>query len=231
MENMNNGSAKSDAYEAARAMATEFTEAPGNDRESVTTDIIDLEWKMFSTVPNVGGPADCQSEDETFKIMRRSQFHTWSDATLRSYRDDLKYAVREGRNLMTEKYARMMSVTHPEEYAKIAPALPPLPDTMLQLVQRIADQHAAWDDAVAQKYPNLRGKGRIREEAAQAGGSPTAQTYLIGELLTYSPATVQCVFADVENAVSAGRNLVEEQLEATVKQYGWSDLATAETHQ
>ena len=42
---------------------------------------------------------------DTFKIMRKSQAATWSDELLASYLEDLKTATREGRNIMTEKYA------------------------------------------------------------------------------------------------------------------------------
>lgn len=75
---------------------------------------------MFSHVSNVGGPASCQMRPDTFKIMRKSQAATWSDELLASYLEDLKAATREGRNIMTEKYARMMESTFPEEYRKLA---------------------------------------------------------------------------------------------------------------
>lgn len=65
---------------------------------------------------DVGGPASCQMRPDTFKIMRKSQAATWSDELLASYLEDLKTATREGRNIMTEKYARMMESTFPEEY-------------------------------------------------------------------------------------------------------------------
>lgn len=211
--------------------SNELDYVPGHDAETLIEEIIHLEWEMFTQVNNVGGPADCQSEDETFAIMRRAQFRTWSEAALFLYRDDVKAARRDGRNLMTEKYARMMSVTHPDEYARIAAQLPVIDAESFRLVDRIATQHDLWDREVAKKYPNIRGRGRQREEESQAGGGPTANTYLIGELLTYSLPTLQQVLTDVETALNEGRNLVELQLAETVKQYGWADLATAEQNQ
>ena len=75
-------------------------------RDELMSEIIKLEWDMFSHVSNVGGPASCQMRPDTFKIMRKSQAATWSDELLASYLEDLKTATREGRNIMTEKYAR-----------------------------------------------------------------------------------------------------------------------------
>ncbi|MBQ7585345.1 MAG: DUF4125 family protein, partial [Desulfovibrionaceae bacterium] len=77
------------------------------DRNACLEAIVDLEWKMFSAVQNVGGRASCQNDPQTFRIMRLSQCATWDDALISSYLDDLKLATLEGRNLMTEKYARM----------------------------------------------------------------------------------------------------------------------------
>lgn len=199
--------------------------------KELVDEIIRAEWDMFSTVPNAGGPAACQSQDQTFEIMRRAQFSTWSEESLISYRRDLAMATAQGRNLMTEKYARMMSVTHPEEYAQIESMLPAIPERVFVLVEAISAQHRMWDERVAEELPKVRGRGRTRDEEAQVGAVPTANTYLIGELLTYSEATLDCLMRDVEAAVSNGRNLVREQLEATVRAYGWESLDAAEAAQ
>lgn len=42
-------------------------------RDELMSEIIKLEWDMFSHVSNVGGPASCQMRPDTFKIMRKSQ--------------------------------------------------------------------------------------------------------------------------------------------------------------
>ena len=92
-------------------------------RDDLMSEIIKLEWEMFSHVSNVGGPASCQLRPDTFKIMRKSQAATWPDELLTSYLEDLKAATRDGRNIMTEKYARMMESTFPEEYRTLAASL------------------------------------------------------------------------------------------------------------
>ena len=45
-------------------------------RDELMSEIIKLEWDMFSHVSNVGGPASCQMRPDTFKIMRKSQAAT-----------------------------------------------------------------------------------------------------------------------------------------------------------
>lgn len=82
--------------------------------------VVTAEWEMFSNVQNVGGKASCQMDPKTFRIMRSSQMDNWDDELLGSYLEDLLNARLEGRNLVTEKYARMMESTFPEEYAQLA---------------------------------------------------------------------------------------------------------------
>ena len=96
--------------------------------------VVTAEWEMFSNVQNVGGKASCQMDPKTFRIMRSSQMDNWDDELLGSYLEDLLNARLEGRNLVTEKYARMMESTFPEEYAQLADSLPPLdPEAMAQV--------------------------------------------------------------------------------------------------
>ena len=64
-------------------------------RDELMSEIIKLEWDMFSRVSNVGGPASRQMRPDTFKIMRKSQAATWSDELLASYLEDLKAATRK----------------------------------------------------------------------------------------------------------------------------------------
>ncbi|MDI9588749.1 MAG: DUF4125 family protein [Acidobacteriota bacterium] len=191
--------------------------------------IVEGEWEMFHSVNNVGGPAECQSQQNTFEIMRRAQFSTWGDKTLSCYLEDIKKAQVQGRNLMTEKYARMMAVTHPAEFEQIAPMLPPVDAQVVEMATKIAAYHEKWDVEAAEKYPFIRANGRPFDgEAPQEQTS--ADTYMRAELLTYSPDTLLYLLKDVETAATERRNVVIEQLDATMKQYGWSDINEAEQY-
>ena len=54
--------------------------------------IVELEWKQFDGVKNEGGRASCQNDFETFSIMRKSQYLTWTKELLSSYYNDLLLA-------------------------------------------------------------------------------------------------------------------------------------------
>jgi len=107
-------------------------------KEAAVMAIIDLEWEAFDLTQNEGGRAGCQDDWETFSIMRRSQYETWPAELLESYLSDLLTAKKEGRNLITEKYGRMMESTAPAEYAKIKDAFPVLGEEQIAIREAIA---------------------------------------------------------------------------------------------
>ena len=76
-------------------------------KEKILEEIIDMEEKMFVEVNKQGEKADCQSQLKAFRSMRHMSFAVLSGETLKSYWEDLHFAIEEGRNLVVEKYARM----------------------------------------------------------------------------------------------------------------------------
>src|SRR5512145_2494989 len=129
-------------------------------REEIVTGIIAIEWIMFQDVPNAGGRAPCQEERQTFEIMRMSQAASWSESMLASYFNDLTEAQKQGRNLMTEKYARMMKSTSPSEYARIEHLLPAVSLEALTLIGKIAAIILEWEEELFGRYPHLIQRGR-----------------------------------------------------------------------
>ncbi|MFC1817166.1 DUF4125 family protein, partial [Thermodesulfobacteriota bacterium] len=63
-------------------------------KEDLVAKIVEIEWKMFQNVSNIGGTALCQQDPETFEIMRFSQAMSWSEAALESYLGDLTAAEK-----------------------------------------------------------------------------------------------------------------------------------------
>ena len=92
-------------------------------KASLLQQVISTEWEMFRTV-NGDRYVDCQQDPETFAGMRTAQFRAWPPEALRSYANDLAEAKRAGRNLLREKYIRMMRSTEPETYALLRRELP-----------------------------------------------------------------------------------------------------------
>lgn len=198
---------------------------------SLIDEIIALEWEQFSAVKNEGGPAPCQQDPVSFDIMRRSQLLTWTEPLLQSYRHDLMRAREENRNMMTEKYARMMESTAPERYAAFADMLPPLSESHRALVESIIPPMILWMEQYAKKYPKLAAGNRkiyTREDSAY---ETSYETYLRGELLTYSDDTLRLYQALVQDRLDNGGNLMIEVMVHTVKRYGFSSLEHAEACQ
>jgi hypothetical protein len=197
-------------------------------KEDLIAKIVEIEWKMLRNVPNIGGTATCQEDPKTFEIMRSSQAMSWSEATLDSYLDDLTEAEKNGRNLLTEKYARMMKSTSPLEYAQIEHLLPPLNPEVPQLIDKIAKIVLVWEEKLWQKYPYLLARGRPIPSSDDTPYVTSLETYLRGELATYSPRTLELYYENVLKQRSENINASEITLAHTIKRYGFNSLEEAD---
>lgn len=196
-------------------------------KEDLLDEIIEIEWQMFRNVANVGGKALCQEDPATFKVMRFSQGMSWSEAALDSYLQDLKEAEANGRNLLTEKYARMMQSTAPSEYAQIVHLLPPLPPEVFPLIDNIVGIVLQWQEELVERFPYVLGRGRPVRASEDSPFATSFETYLRGELATYSRRTLKLHYDNVLEQKTGNINGSEIALEHTVKQYGYRSLKEA----
>ena len=195
-------------------------------------EVIRREWDQFQHTENEGGRASCQGNWPMFHQMRASQFMTWPEDLLRSYLDDLDEANRVGRNLVTEKYARMMASTAPDEYReRIEPFIPRLSDERVARQERVIAVQVAWARDFRGRYPKLGAAMRVLTTAEDTPEDTSFETYLRGELGTYSDRTMALYEAMVENLQAAGRNLTEQTVANTVRLGGFADLTEAEAAQ
>lgn len=194
-------------------------------RSEVQRAIVETEWEMFQNVKGIGGRADCQDDNQTFLIMRLSQFDSWEDNVLQSYLQDLMDAKAAGRNLVMEKYAHMMEETDPAYYEQIRKVLPPVDDVVIMLADVITERYIAWEKEVDEKYPNVRKFGRPAEETS-ADGTVSIRNYLRSELKTYSKRTLTWLLASIDSKPDTNRYLVSMQKIA--RAYGYASLAEAE---
>ena len=195
--------------------------------DELTREIVEIEWLMFRAVRNIGGPADCQEDPETFGIMRASQALVWPEETRVFYLQDLVTASANGRNLMEEKYARMMQFTSPAEFRRIRKLLPVLGQEEKQLIDRLTLRSIRWAEDFALEYPQLAAKGR-KVTAGEDARSASLEAYCRGECSTYSLFTLRSLWGFYEQAVREGNNghtLVERN---TVRFYGYASLEDAE---
>jgi hypothetical protein len=196
-------------------------------KEEIIAKIIAIEWKMFKDVPNIGGTAPCQQERQTFEIMRLSQAASWSEAVLGSYLDDLTEAQQRERNLMTEKYARMMESTSPMEYAHIEHLVPPVSPEAFSLIEKIATIILGWEEELFRKYPFVLRQGRPTHSLSDTLLVTSLETYLKGELATYSLKTLKLYYEHLVKEQSENINGSEITLAQTIKQYGFHSLEEA----
>lgn len=203
-----------------------------SETEQLIFDIAKTEWELFQNVQNTGGRASCQNDPDTFFKMRMSQWMVYSEETLKSYQRDLENSIKEGRNLIFEKYGFMMETTYPEEFEGIKEHLPKVSPETEKMIDEMADIHVKWDKEVYEKYPHIRENGRVfrsSEDSVQNGSS--SESYLKGEYKTYSRETVELIYKQVKQAVDTGENLLEKIIENEVRFYGYQSLEDAEEKQ
>ena len=132
--------------------------------------------------------------------MRRSSYELWSEEALRKYLKHVKSAVSDGRNLMTERYARMDRM------------IPPL--NLNPLIDKIVDIEVNWADETFREYPHI-----FRNDSLLG-----FKIYLKCELETYSDEVLEAYYRDLEKAKNEGRNLVKEKYLNLFKKLGYKSL-------
>ena len=190
--------------------------------------IVQLEWKQFDRVKNEGGRASCQDDFETFVIMRKSQYLTWTEELLRSYYSDLLLAEQNGWNLIMEKYARMMQSTAPEKYEKLAPTLPVRTKEREQITEEIIKIQVAWMEQFSEKFPKMAGNARSIHTYEDTAYNTSYETYLRGELGTYSEETFVLYGRFIAGLFKEEKNLAYETMCNTAVLYGYESVEDAE---
>ena len=175
---------------------------PIDKKSDLINQISGIELDMFEQV-RTAMPALCQERPETFKVMRGMTHSVLSTETLSSYLEDLQKARADGKNLLTEKYARIDN------------QIPPLKAN--PVIDDIVKRESRWMKKLSQKYPHI-----FKGEAA------SFEPYLSSELETYSDKTLELYFRDVCQAEKEERSLAQERFTKLFQQIGYTSIAEVE---
>lgn len=198
-------------------------------REEKTEKIIEIEWQMFQNVDNIGGRASCQDDFETFYIMRKCQYDNWTSAMVDMYFSFAIMSQEENRNLVSEKYARMMAYTDIHYFNKhLKNLLPFVPAENFRIINQIVDQLIIWEEEMAIRYPKLSGTARPIRSSEDHLGFTSMETYARGELETY-PKELLLLYKDyVDSLISQNLSLSQKNLSSMVQMYGYDSIEEAE---
>ena len=192
-------------------------------------EIIDIEWDMFQHVDNMGGRASCQDDFETFYIMRYGQYSSWSPEMVAYYHQYAASCQASHRNLISEKYARMMQYTDLHYYNKhLVHKLPKTALIKYRYINRIVTAMIEWELEFIEKYPKLGNTGRPVTSDGDKTGFTSLETYARGELETYPRELLEMYAAYVDQLKAEGKSLSLMIQDAVVMLYGYESIEEAE---
>ena len=200
----------------------------GRSREELVEEIARLEFEAFDKVKNEGGRASCQNDWPTFSIMRKSQYLTWNRTMLTQYLFDFYREYHLGHNLIEEKYGRMMESTAPERYEEIKDHFPKLTEAKKAIIEQVCSMQVGWMEEFAKEYPALADNARSIHTYEDNPFDTSYETYLRGELSTYSDKMLELYGRYIVGYARSAANLAMDIMENNVRMYGYKSIEEAE---
>ena len=121
-----------------------------------------------------------------------------------------------------------MESTAPEQYDGIKAHFPELTPEKKAIIEQIVSIQVAWMEEFAKDYPALADNARSIHTAEDNPFNTSYETYLRGELGTYSDKMLELYGRYVAAYAQEGKNLAYDIMEKNVKMYGYSGLEEAE---
>ena len=147
---------------------------------------------------------------------------------LESYLEDLKEAESKKINIVVEKYARMMEFSSPIEYEVIKHQLHEISQNKKEIADKIVKIYLNWEQEVVNKYPKIAGRGRPLYSKSDTLETTSIETYLRGELYSYSEKTNLLYYNYIQKCLDEKKNLALENIENIVIEKGFKSLEEAE---
>lgn len=158
---------------------------------SALRELVQLEWVHFDTVQGMSGRAACQDDAVGFFVHRVAQYLSFPRESIMAVHDDVVAAGAAGRNVIREKYARMMEATDPVAFARDwsgrleapSPVKRCVLDEIEDTLRRMLDIAESELPATAQ---HVRGSITQPKLISSIG-------YYVCEIQSYSLSTLRCL--------------------------------------
>ena len=196
------------------------------EKEKLIDEILEKEWNYFSNLNNIGGRADCQDNREDFIIMRKAQWLTFNEETLLSYLEDLN----SKNNPLFQKYGQMMKYNSPKEYEKIKNLLEQPSSQKLGLVEKIMEIYMKWEEEFFKAYPIFSSMGRPLYSKQDDDEDTSIETYLRGELLSYSEKTLALYLKYILEMKNKNINLAVKNMDNLASMQGFENSQDVENY-
>ncbi len=181
-------------------------------KDFIISKIVAIELGFFKSTKSITGPAPCQSQANTFLLARTAQWNLYPEEVLNSYMNDLQDALNNNANLVTRKYAYMMRSTSPLEFEQIKHKLPTISEYKKKMVESIVIINMFWEEEIRKNHLELINKNRPLYTKDDSLRSVSVETYLRGELLTYSEKTLELLVKFYKECFENKINLVYKNL-------------------
>lgn len=176
-----------------------------NIKRKLTNEIVEIEYKMFKSLKNIGGEASCQRNYPYFKLMREAQYLTFNINLLESYLEDLHEALNNNYNLLEIKYGFMEETLDPNHFKEISSRLPQLTKFQKEVIASISDVVLEMKN-LFDKTPHA--KMRDNDSSHDTYNNASYETYLKGELASYSEKTLYLYARMLQELSQNNQNIV-----------------------
>lgn len=174
-------------------------------KRKLTNEIVEIEYKMFKSLKNIGGEASCQRNYLYFKLMREAQYLTFNINFLESYLEDLHEALNNNYNLLEIKYGFMEETLDPNHFKEISSRLPQLTKFQKEVIASISDVVLEMKN-LFDKTPHA--KMRDNDSSYDTYNNASYETYLKGELASYSEKTLYLYARMLQELSQNNQNIV-----------------------
>lgn len=195
-------------------------------KEELIEKILEKEWNFFNKLNNIGGRASCQDNKEDFIIMRKAQWLTFNLETLESYWEDLS----SSKNPLLEKYGRMMKDNMPTKYEKIKDSLADISLEKKALVNKIMLIYMEWEEEFFSLFPIYSSLGRPLYSFQDNLEDTSIETYLRGELYSYSEKTLDLYYTYITSMYEKNMNLAIKNMDIIAQMQGFKDSNDVEKY-